>query len=63
MINKEGYQADLFASFDHTVIEEEIKSNQKDFDFDIREYTVDFLVQQFDPNPNGNSDIYSRIST
>lgn len=58
LINKEGYQADLFASFDHTVIEEEIKSNQKDFDFDIREYTVDFLVQQFDPNPNGNSDIY-----
>lgn len=45
-------------TFDHELIEQEIKTNQKDFDFDIREYTVDFLVQQFDPNPNGNSDIF-----
>lgn len=44
--------------FNHELIEQQIKSNQKDFDFDIREYTVDFLVQQFDPNPNGNSDIF-----
>lgn len=51
-------QADLFANFDHTLIEEQIKSNQKDFDFDIREYTVDFLVQQFNPVPNGDSDIF-----
>ncbi|WP_347460651.1 DUF262 domain-containing protein [Acinetobacter sp. ANC 7454] len=51
-------QADLFSRFDHALIEEEIKKNQKDFDFDIREYTVDFLVQQFDPNPNGDSDIF-----
>lgn len=52
------YQTDLFSSFDQTLIEDEIKKNQKDFDFDIREYTVDFLVQQFNPNPDGNSDIF-----
>ena len=45
-------------TFNHELIEQQIKTNQKDFDFDIREYTVDFLVQQFDPNPNGNSDIF-----
>lgn len=39
-------------TFNHELIEQQIKTNQKDFDFDIREYTVDFLVQQFDPNPN-----------
>ena len=45
-------------TFNHELIEQQINTNQKDFDFDIREYTVDFLVQQFDPNPNGNSDIF-----
>lgn len=44
--------------FNHELIEQQIKSNQKDFDFDIREYTIEFLVQQFDPDPKGNSDIY-----
>lgn len=61
MINMEENslsQGELFSSFDHLLIEDEIKRNQKDFDFDIREYTVDFLVQQFDPNPNGESDIF-----
>lgn len=46
------------SSFNHDKIEQEIRENQKDFDFDIREYTVDFLVQQFDPDPKGNSDIF-----
>lgn len=58
MSNNQFVQTDLFVSFDQTLIEDEIKRNQKDFDFDIREYTVDFLVQQFDPNPNGESDIF-----
>lgn len=61
MINMDNYglsQGELFSSFDHLLIEEQIKRNQKDFDFDIREYTVDFLVQQFDPNPKGDSDIF-----
>lgn len=58
MSNGDFLQTDLFSTFDHALIEDEIKSNQKDFDFDIREYTVDFLVQQFNPNPNGDSDIF-----
>ncbi len=45
-------------AFDHELIEQQIKGNQKDFDFDIREYTVDVLTQQFDPNPLGESDIF-----
>lgn len=45
-------------TFDHELIEQQIKTNQKDFDFDIREYTIDFLTQQFDPNPNGGADIF-----
>lgn len=44
--------------FDHESIEQQIKGNQKDFDFDIREYTVDVLTQQFNPNPSGDSDIF-----
>lgn len=44
--------------FNLELIESQIKENQKDFDFDIREYTIEFLVQQFDPNPNGQSDIF-----
>lgn len=31
------------------MIESEIKSNQKDFDFDIHEYTLEFLQIQFNP--------------
>lgn len=58
MSSNDFLQTDLFSTFDHVLIEEQIKSNQKDFDFDIREYTVDFLVQQFNPNPNGDSDIF-----
>ncbi|ENV64227.1 hypothetical protein F949_01616 [Acinetobacter junii NIPH 182] len=58
MKDVELFQSDLFSSFDPMLIEDEIKKNQKDFDFDIREYTVDFLVQQFNPNPDGNSDIF-----
>ncbi|EXB48655.1 hypothetical protein J522_0230 [Acinetobacter baumannii 146457] len=45
-------------TLNHELIEQQIKINQKDFDFDIREYTIEFLVQQFDPDPNGDSDIY-----
>lgn len=46
------------SQFNLELIESQIKENQKDFDFDIREYTIEFLVQQFDPSPNGNSDIF-----
>lgn len=45
-------------TFNHELIEQQIKGNQKDFDFDIREYTVDVLTQQFDPDPSGQSDIF-----
>ncbi|RFS32176.1 DUF262 domain-containing protein [Acinetobacter sp. SWAC5] len=58
MVDQELFQSDLFSTFDQHLIEDQIKTNQKDFDFDIREYTVDFLVQQFNPNPDGNSDIF-----
>lgn len=57
-MTKPTIQQHLFSPFDADQIEFEIKVNQKEFNFDIREYTVDFLVQQFDPDPDGESDIY-----
>lgn len=38
-------------------ISQQIKDNQKLFDFDIKEYTMEFLVLKFDPN-NSNRDIF-----
>lgn len=39
-------------------VEEQIKKNQKDFDFDIREYPIEFLMTKFNANDNQNSEIY-----
>lgn len=38
------------------MIENEIKSNQKEFDFDIREYTLEFLQIQFNPPKNSGKE-------
>lgn len=35
----------------HNAIERQIESEKKDFDFDIREYPLEFLQQQFNPEP------------
>lgn len=35
----------------HNAIERQIESEKKDFDFDIREYPLEFLQQQFNPSP------------
>lgn len=40
------------------IVEEQIKSNQKDFDFDTREYPIEFLMTKFNPDDNEHSDIY-----
>lgn len=40
------------------IVEDEIKENQKDFDFDIREYPIEFLMTKFNPNDNEHSEIY-----
>lgn len=39
-------------------VEEQIKKNQKDFDFDIREYPIEFLMTKFNAKDNENSEIY-----
>lgn len=38
-------------SSSENIIEEEIEKEKKEFDFDIREYTLEFLKQQFNPAP------------
>ncbi len=40
------------------IVEEEIKKNQKEFDFDIKEYPLEFLMTKFNPNENEISEIY-----
>lgn len=57
-MDAENQQMEMFSLFDTKQIEKEIIENQNEFDFDIREYTIDFLVQQFNPDPEANSDIY-----
>ncbi|CAI3937264.1 DUF262 domain-containing protein [Commensalibacter communis] len=37
-------------------IEKEIEKEKKEFDFDIREYTLEFLKQQFNPDPKLNKE-------
>lgn len=39
-------------------VEEQIKTNQKDFDFDIREYPIEFLMTKFNSDDNEHSEIF-----
>ncbi|WP_350642964.1 DUF262 domain-containing protein [Psychrobacter sp. HY3-MNA-CIBAN-0198] len=40
------------------LVEDEIKKNQKEFDFDIKEYPLEFLMTKFNPDENEFSEIY-----
>lgn len=42
-------QEELFSKIDQSQVELEIKENQKQFDFDIREYPIQVIVMKFDP--------------
>lgn len=42
-------QQELFSTVDQSQVELEIKENQKQFDFDIREYPIQVIVMKFDP--------------
>lgn len=39
-------------------IEEQIKAHQKEFGFDIREYPISVLIEQFNPNVEKESEIF-----
>lgn len=40
----------------HDAVEKQIESEKKDFDFDIREYPLEFLQQQFNPAPESGKE-------
>lgn len=40
----------------HEAVEKQIESEKKDFDFDIREYPLEFLQQQFNPTLNSGKE-------
>ncbi len=42
-------QEELFSKVDAQKVEQEIKENQKQFDFDIREYPIEIISMKFDP--------------
>lgn len=44
------YQNQLFSKLDFTEAEKEIKDNQKQFDFDIREYPIEVIAMKFNPS-------------
>ena len=44
------YQNQLFNKLDFTDVEKEIKDNQKQFDFDIREYPIEIISMKFNPS-------------
>lgn len=44
------YQDELFSKLDFTEAEKEIKDNQKQFDFDIREYPIEVISMKFNPS-------------
>lgn len=52
-----GLQLTLDGISESDLISKQIKENQKLFDFDIKEYTIEFLVLKFDPN-NDTHDIF-----
>ena len=45
-----GYQNQLFSRLNFTEVEKEIKDNQKQFDFDIREYPIEVIAMKFNPS-------------
>lgn len=44
------YQNELFNKLNFAEVEKEIKSNQKQFDFDIREYPIEIIAMKFNPS-------------
>lgn len=42
-------QEELFSKIDAQEVEQQIKNNQKQFDFDIREYPIEIISMKFDP--------------
>lgn len=51
-------QPNFSALFDEKTIKSEISSNQKQFDFDIREYPLEVLVQKFNPSKETDPEIF-----
>lgn len=51
-------QPNFSALFDEETIKSEISSNQKQFDFDIREYPLEVLVQKFNPSKETDPEIF-----
>ncbi|UTO05344.1 DUF262 domain-containing protein [Moraxella sp. FZLJ2107] len=51
-------QQELFSSFDEERIKTQISENQKQFDFDIREYPIEVLVQKFNPSKQTEPEIF-----
>lgn len=49
---------ELFSSFDEEQIKTQISENQKQFDFDIREYPIEVLVQKFNPSKQTEPEIF-----
>ncbi|MDV2859142.1 DUF262 domain-containing protein [Psychrobacter sp. CAM01] len=45
-----GYQNQLFSRLDFAETEREIRDNQKQFDFDIREYPIEVIAMKFNPS-------------
>lgn len=51
-------QQELFARIDEQTAKQEILENQKQFDFDIREYPIEVLVQKFNPSKEEEPEIF-----
>lgn len=49
-INIMTYQNELFSTIDIKEAENEIRENQKQFDFDIREYPIEVISEKFNPS-------------
>lgn len=48
----------VISTFDEEAIKREISENQKQFDFDIREYPIEVLVQKFNPSKQTEPEIF-----
>lgn len=44
-----AYQEELFSKINSQEVEDQIKENQTQFDFDIREYPIEVITMKFDP--------------
>lgn len=53
-----AFQPKFSALFDEEEIKSEINANQKQFDFDIREYPLEVLVQKFNPSKKEDPEIF-----